>query len=124
LLINLYVDVDNPLNQNMVHLAIYFFAIAAIALSLDGLRNMLAGALRGVHDSKAPMQIGIICLWFISLPVCYLVAFTFKGGPVGLQIGFASGFIVASILLWRRMQKKINFILAERVQPLEYRLPS
>lgn len=124
-LINLYVNINNPHNQLIVHYAIYFFAISAVALTLDALRNMLAGALRGVHDSKAPMQIGIISLWFISLPVCYLVGFTFKGGPVGLQIGFASGFIVASVLLWRRMQNKINLILAEQLaQSIEYRLPS
>lgn len=114
LLIGFYVNVHNPANDIIVHLSTYFFAVAAIALLLDGLRNLLAGALRGVHDSKAPMQIGIVCLWLISLPACYIMAFVFKGGPIGLQIGFASGFIISSVLLWRRMQKKLMWILAEQ----------
>ncbi len=92
--------------MRVIELAIYFFAIATVVLFIDGVRNILSGALRGLHDSNSPMKIGVSCLWLISLPVCYLVGFVLHGGPVGLRIGFGSGFIVACILLYLRLRKK------------------
>lgn len=107
-LVNLYVNDNNAENKELISLTITLFSISAIIVLFDGIRNLLSGGLRGLRDSKAPMVIGIICLWCISLPVAYIAAFTFEGGPVGLRIGFISGFVIASILLWLRIQKKIS----------------
>jgi MATE family multidrug resistance protein len=96
--------------------AITFFAIAGITLLIDGVRNLFSGALRGLHDSKAPMHIGVICLWAVSLPASYLVGLTFNGGPVGLRIGFISGFLLAVLLLWARMRQKMHLITTERIE--------
>lgn len=105
-----FINIHDPANQNIIHLAIIFFFLSAIFLFIDGIRNLFSGGLRGLHDSKAPMNIGIFCLWVISLPLCYFVAFTLGGGPIGLRLGFMVGFIVAVILLWKRIHHKINSI--------------
>lgn len=107
-LLGFYVDIHDPLNHELVHLTIIFFAISGVFLLVDGVRNLLSGALRGLHDTKGSMKLGIICLWMISLPASYLVGFTLNGGPVGLRIGFMTGFIVAVILLWRQLHKSTN----------------
>ncbi len=52
------------------------------------------------------MIVGIICLWLISLPACYLAGFNFDGGPVGLRLGFSIGFVLAALILWRRIWSK------------------
>ena len=117
-LIKVYIGGDNPNQQELIDLAASLFVIAGITLLFDGIRNLLAGGLRALRDSKTPMSIGIICLWFVSLPLCYTIAFKLGGGPVGLRIGFASGFIIAAVLLWVRMQRKINLsISAEDLLP-------
>lgn len=99
--------------MNTIRLAIYFFAIAGVVLFVDGIRNLISGALRGLHDSSSPMKIGIICLWLIALPMCCCVGFVFHGGPVGLRIGFSSGFLIAAVLLFRRIHKKLQSLSFE-----------
>jgi multidrug resistance protein, MATE family len=106
-LINFYIDSRHPVNQHLVHLASKLFVVAGVLLFCDGARNLLAGALRGLHDPKTPMRVGIICLWFVSLPLSYLVGFGLKAGPVGLRAGFVTGFFLAAIFLWKRLRSKI-----------------
>ena len=107
-LIRVFVDIYNPINQDLIHLATQLLIIAAVWQLVDGARNLLSGSLRGMHDSKAPMHIGVSCLWLISLPICYLVAFNFHGGPIGLRLGFITGFVIAVVLLYMRIKNKLN----------------
>ncbi len=96
--------IENPL---LVHLAEIFFIIAAIFLYADGIRNIVSGALRGLHDSKIPMNVGIICLWAISIPASYIIGITLHTGPIGLRLGFVSGIMIASVILSKRLKDKI-----------------
>ncbi|MBA2649378.1 MAG: MATE family efflux transporter [Legionella sp.] len=107
ILTKMYISAGNINNSNFMVLTNHLFAIASILILMDGLRNILSGALRGLQDSKTPMKIGVSCLWLVSLPISYLVAFVFNGGPVGLRAAFISGYAVAAMLLWIRVQKKI-----------------
>lgn len=94
-------------NLDLIHLAIVFFWIAGVTLYFDGIRNLLASALRGMHDSKAPMVIGIICIWLISIPASYIAGFLLHFGPIGLRVGYTIGFVVPVWWLWRRVEKNI-----------------
>ncbi|EKD45829.1 MAG: hypothetical protein ACD_69C00117G0002, partial [uncultured bacterium] len=107
MLIHLYVGTNKFMDKELITLTSIFLAIAAVTLFIDGIRNLLSGALRGLHESQAPMRIGVICLWLVSLPCCYFVAFYLHGGPIGLRLGFMSGFILAVILLWLRLREKL-----------------
>lgn len=111
-LVTFYVK-QEALNTQLMSLTKIFFIIAVFLLFLDGMRNLLSGALRGLRDSQAPMRVGIITLWFVSLPASYLAGFTLHGGPIGLRAVFVSGFIIASVILWQRLRHKINFIAQE-----------
>lgn len=109
LLINLYLD-SSKLDSSIMSLTCKLFLISSAMIYMDGLRNVLCGGLRGLQDSKLPMRIGVLSLWLISLPISYIVAFGFDGGPLGLRAGFISGYIFAATLLWVRIRKKINLI--------------
>ncbi len=110
-LVKFFNNENNPNNVYITHLAIIFFAISGVTLFADGIRNLFSGGLRGLHDSKSPMKSGIFCLWIISLPLSYLIAFKLHGGPIGLRIGFMSGFIIAAWLLGTKIYHKINLII-------------
>lgn len=106
-------DVSKKNHDLIIYYANYFLLVAGIGLLLDSLRNLLSGALRGLHDTKGPTHIGIACQWLVSLPLCYLVGFTLGGGPVALRLTFFSGFALAAYFLWIRFNKKTSAIKLE-----------
>lgn len=106
-LIQVFINKNDVNSAELTQLTLSFFAIAGFTLFADGFRNIFSGCLRGMHDSKAPMMIGIACLWLISLPLNYCAAFIFHSGPISLRIGFMTGFVVAAVWLWFRIMKKI-----------------
>jgi MATE family multidrug resistance protein len=108
-LIGLYAS-KQVVDIRLEYLTTLFLAISTVLIFFDGLRHLLSGALRGLHDSHGPMRIGLIALWLISLPACYLIGFQFKGGPIGLRIGFLSGFVFAAVLLVLRIREKLHLI--------------
>jgi MATE family multidrug resistance protein len=108
-LIHFYMS-SKVIDDRLQYLVIIFFAINAGAVFFDGMRHLLSGALRGLHDSQTPMRIGIIAMWFVALPMCYLASMVYHGGPIGLRLGFSSGFIFAVITLGIRMRKKLFFL--------------
>jgi len=109
-IINIYIDVNNIQNKDLVFLATIFLHLAALTLFVDGFRNLFSATLRGLQDSKTPMKIGVLCLWLVSLPFCYMIAFLFHTGPIGLRIGFLSGFILASLILMFKLRNKITLL--------------
>jgi multidrug resistance protein, MATE family len=60
------------------------------------------------------MRFGILGLWLVSLPGCYLAGFIFHGGPVGLRFGFLSGFIFSGVILWWRWYNKTRELKLRR----------
>jgi multidrug resistance protein, MATE family len=87
------------------HLAVLLFAILAVSQFFDAFRNIITGALRGLHDTQKAMKVGIISVWVIAIPVGAFAAFVLKLGPIGLPLGFVVGFAYASWVLFRRYQR-------------------
>ena len=100
----------SPVNNQIMYLGSIFFVIAAFVLFIDGVRNLLSATQRGLHDSHTPMRVGLMTIWLISLPLCYIVGFTLHGGPVGLRIAFASGFVIAIVIQWKQIRRTLNYI--------------
>jgi MATE family multidrug resistance protein len=104
-LVHMYLDMHHPAHSVVVDYAVKFMAIGAIYNLFDGMRNVMTGTLRGMQDSKIPMQIGIISLWFIGLPLSAFAGFIYPHGAVALRGGFMLSVIVATIWLWLRYRR-------------------
>jgi multidrug resistance protein, MATE family len=105
-LVDLYLNIDHPTHTKLVDLASKFMMIAGLYICFDGIRNLLTATLRGLQDSKAPMQIGVACLWLIGLPCAYIAGFVMNGGPVALRLAYVSGVMVATLMMVYRYYKK------------------
>ncbi len=81
------------------------FVIMAMYLLFDGLQTILAGALRGLHDTRTPMLYCLLGYWGIALAVGYVAAYPLAMRTQGLWIGYAFGLAVVCgllVLRWRR----------------------
>lgn len=114
-LINVFIDINKSENFELLNLAIPLFIISGFMLFFDSIRNVLSGILRGLQDSSSPMHISTFCLWIISIPSSYAVAFIYKGGPIGLRIAFTSGFLLAAIWLLIKLKKRLRQISNDQV---------
>ncbi|GBE92623.1 MATE family efflux transporter [Nostoc cycadae] len=102
LVVSLYLDVDNPNNQDVIALAMKLLAVAAIFQIVDGIQVTAAGALRGLKDTRIPMLIGVFAYWCVGLLTGYALEIWFGLGALGLWWGLAIGLASAAIVLsWR-----------------------
>lgn len=102
-----FVNLELEKNIKVLNLAKIFFYIAAVSFYIDSLRNMLTASLRGLHSSVLPMVVSTLCLWGLSIPICYLIGNLLNSAAL-LRAGFASGIIVAGVILYLAFQRKLK----------------
>jgi MATE family multidrug resistance protein len=89
-------------DEEVIKIAAMLMLIAGLYQFFDGIQVVMLGALRGFEDVKIPMIILIIVYFIVALPLCYIMAFTFKFGAAGIWIGYLTGlFFVSTLLLLR-----------------------
>jgi MATE family multidrug resistance protein len=104
-IIAVYVDVADPANRDVVQIAWWLIAIAALFQVFDGMQVIAAGALRGYKDTMTPMLLAGFGYWGAGFVGGWLLAFPLGYGPVGLWCGLALGLAVVAILLTLRLHR-------------------
>ncbi len=72
----------------------------------DGLQVNFANSLRGIADVRPLMRYAFLSYIVISLPLSYLLGFTFRGGPVGIWSAYPVALAVAGFLFCRRFLRQ------------------
>jgi len=104
--LGLYVDPAAPQNAAMVGFAVQFLAIGAAFQLFDGIQAVLAGALRGLQDTRVPMLMALGGYWMGGFTIsAWLGLFTPLAG-LGVWIGLAVGLVVVSVLLLLRWHRR------------------
>lgn len=93
-LISFYIDVHLPENESTVSLAVKILSLAALTQIFDAGRNISAGILRGVGDSKSSMKSSFLSCWLIGLPLGSMLAFVNDYGAPGIRFGMMIGIMV------------------------------
>ena len=104
ILIAAFLDLDSPLNADVVDVAASFFAFAAVFQIVDGAQAVCSGMLRGLGDTKVPMLLAAVGYWGIGAPCGAWLAFRMGGG--GVYLGLAIGLGAVALLMGRRWIKK------------------
>lgn len=115
-IVGLFLDLQSPVDAEVVDLAISFLAIAAIFQIADGAQAVGAGMLRGLHDTKIPMLFAALGYWGVGSAVSLWLGFHDHMGGVGIWIGLASGLTVVAVLMLGRWLRRDALGLLPKVR--------
>lgn len=105
LLISFDINMSDLKNYNIIFYTRHFLSAIAILILFDGIRNITAGALRGLKDTKSNMYSSILGYWLIGLPLAFVLGKLCGLKGEGLWIGFISGIAISATYLVIRFQK-------------------
>ena len=98
----LYIGGEAWTSTPMVLFAVQYLAIAAAFQLFDGGQAVLAGALRGLQDTRVPMVLALLGYWIFGFGTSVLLGFFTPLSGLGVWLGLAMGLIVVAALLLRR----------------------
>jgi len=104
--LSLFLDLNTSDAPAILAFAIPLLIVAAAFQLVDTLQVLAAGLLRGLKDTRVPMQIALFSYWAIGVPAAYILS-QFTGlEALGIWLGLAIGLTVASVLgMWRYMAR-------------------
>jgi len=97
-LLSLFLDLKTDDAAAILAFAIPLLAVAAAFQLVDTLQVLAAGLLRGLKDTRVPMQFALFSYWVIGIPAAYLLSQYTRLEGIGVWLGLAIGLTVASML--------------------------
>jgi len=104
--IALYVDPAAPANLAMAGHAVRFLMVAAAFQLFDGMQAVLAGALRGLQDTRVPMLLALAGYWLFGFATSLVLGLHTPLRGLGVWIGLAVGLVVVAALLLHRWLRR------------------
>lgn len=99
--IRLFIE-DLPENAEMYRKLAIILVLVAVGQLFDVVRNIVTGALRGLQDTKFPMQVSIVTIWLVGAPLAYVMGFILHWGLIGIALANIVGMTLGCIILcWR-----------------------
>lgn len=103
LVANIYLDVSDPINAEVIAFVISFLPVAAAFMLFDAVQVAANQMLRALKDVRAAMIITGISFWVLGFPVSYILGLHTPVGALGIWYGLLVSLIAASILLGGRL---------------------
>jgi len=92
-------------DEFVVGVASQLIILAAIFQISDGIQVNASGALRGMKDTKVPMNICIIAYWILGFPIGYALAEYANWGVKGYWAAIICGLTISAALMTMRFNK-------------------
>ncbi|MGB3535628.1 MAG: MATE family efflux transporter [Microcoleaceae cyanobacterium] len=109
-IVSLYIDLDDPVNAEIINLALPMLTVASLSQILDAVQKITYGALQGLQDTRIPVLLNIPAFWGIGLTTSYILGFYFGLGGIGLWLGQSMGVAVAAIMFFLRFRERISHL--------------
>jgi multidrug resistance protein, MATE family len=77
----------------------------------DAMQTIVAGALRGLNDTRVPLLLAVVSYWFIGFTMACVLGFKTGLGAVGVWIGLSCGtavYAAALIIRFRRLANRFG----------------
>lgn len=113
-LLALYVDAWDPANAALVALASAYLVVGAAFQLFDGTQVAVAGALRGLQDTRVPMWIALFSYWIPGFGLAAGLGLLTPLAGIGVWIGLAIGLIIVACLLLARWHRRERLGLVVR----------
>jgi MATE family multidrug resistance protein len=105
-LVTMFLDPAIPANAPVIRLAVSFLVVAAFFQIFDGAQVVVAGMLRGLHDTRVPMIYAGLGYWVIGLVTGVGLGFGLGWDGVGIWIGLAAGLGAVAVMLLARWLRR------------------
>jgi MATE family multidrug resistance protein len=92
----------------VIELAASLLLVGATFFVADGIQTVVAGALRGLNDTRLPLLFAAISYWLVGFPTACGLGFQTGLGAIGVWIGLSCGTAVYAVLLILRFRLLTN----------------
>ena len=116
-IVGVYIDLNQPVNAELLRLALPMLQIAALALFLDGVQRVALGALHGLQDTRIPLLLSVLAFWGVGIGSSLLLGFRLGWGGTGLWIGQSIGVAIAGGLFLGRFWQMTQRLSLRSPQP-------
>lgn len=104
--LSLFLDLNTIDAPAILAFAIPLLMVAAAFQLVDTLQILAAGLLRGLKDTRVPMQFALFSYWVIGIPTAFALSQYTSIGAIGIWVGLAIGLTVSSVLgMWRYLKR-------------------
>jgi multidrug resistance protein, MATE family len=88
-----------------IELTAALLLVGATYFTTDAIQTIVAGALRGLNDTRVPLLLAVVSYWMIGFTSACILGFRTELGAVGVWIGLSCGTLVYATLLILRFRK-------------------
>jgi MATE family multidrug resistance protein len=88
----------------VIELTAALLLVGATFFVADGIQTVVAGALRGLNDTRVPLLFAAISYWLVGFPTACGLGFQTRLGATGVWIGLSCGTAVYATLLILRFR--------------------
>jgi MATE family multidrug resistance protein len=88
----------------VIDLTAALLLVGATFFVTDGIQTVVAGALRGLNDTRLPLLFAAISYWLVGFPTACGLGFQTGLGAIGVWIGLSCGTAVYAVLLILRFR--------------------
>ncbi|MHB8269121.1 MATE family efflux transporter [Bradyrhizobium sp.] len=88
----------------VIELTAALLLVGATFFVADGIQTVVAGALRGLNDTRLPLLFAAISYWVVGFPTACVLGFRTGLGAIGVWIGLSCGTAVYATLLMLRFR--------------------
>ena len=82
--------------------------VGATYFVTDAIQTIVAGALRGLNDTRVPLLLAAVSYWLVGFPLACLLGFRTGLGAVGVWIGLSCGTAIYALALILRFRRLAN----------------